>query len=325
LLLSRYEETGDFADLDAAIAAHSRAIKLTPLGHVDRGGRVMNRAIALTLRATAAVDPQEYAAAISSAHQAIALIPPLHPGAARAHATLAEAFEACYRCTNDSDDARAAARAYRQALDTSLTVGTRIDAGRGLGRIAAEIEDFDSALVGYAAAVASMDLAASRSIPRKDQERMLAELSGTPQDAAAMAIETGDLFRALELLEQGRGLLLTRAVHGARTEDRILQVRPDLANELASIDRVLASVDDPTSLAVTDMGTTLRVEDALMLSQRREQIMIEIHHVPGLETLQHAPDSNEIIAAAGGRTVVVINISQHRCDALLPPMKHHEK
>ncbi len=65
-----------------------------------------------------------------------------------------------------------------------------------------------AAVAGFATAVTALDEAAWRGLGRADQERVLGEYEGLARDAAAAAIRAGRVDYALELLEQGRGVML---------------------------------------------------------------------------------------------------------------------
>ncbi|MFD8818843.1 hypothetical protein ACFV23_47025, partial [Streptomyces sp. NPDC059627] len=98
------------------------------------------------------------------------------------------------------------------------------------GRLAAAVDPRRAdAVDGYRDAVGLLEALAWFGLGRLDQERLLREFSGVAGEAAACAIEQGRHELALELLEQGRGVLLAQAVGGRGGHDLLDRTRPALA------------------------------------------------------------------------------------------------
>jgi hypothetical protein len=100
--------------------------------------------------------------------------------------------------------------------------------------------------------VSLLDRVAWHGLQRHDQERNLGRFTAVACDAAAWAIEAGHPERAVELLEQGRGVLLAQAAdHRARQHD-LTRANPELAAGLARVDdqlEHLSAADDPLRAA----------------------------------------------------------------------------
>ncbi len=74
-LQTRFERTGDPADLDAAIATVKEAIQAAPAGHPDRAAMLSNLGVALRARFERTGDPADLDAAIATVKEAIQAAP----------------------------------------------------------------------------------------------------------------------------------------------------------------------------------------------------------------------------------------------------------
>lgn len=137
---------------------------------------------------------------------------------------------------------------------------------------------------------------------RADREFRLAELRHVHADAAAAAITTGDPARAVELLEQARGVLLVNELD-ARAGSLALRGRaPHLAAEWDAVLEELADESQST-------------DDRQALSQRWQDVLDRIRAVPDLEAFLRPPSALDLRVTDG--VVVLVNVSLWRCDALL--------
>ena len=99
----------------------------------------------------------------------------------------------------------------------TATPSMRVAAARGWGLCALLAGYPGSAVEGYTAAIELMPLVAWHGLDQATREHHLREWAGLASDAAAAAVAAGDPARAVELLEAGRSMLWTQALHCART------------------------------------------------------------------------------------------------------------
>jgi CHAT domain len=153
-----------------------------------------------------------------------------------------------------------------------------------------------------------------RGLRRPDQERNLGRFAALACDAAAWAIEAGQPERAVELLEQGRGILLAQSLDRRARYHDLRLAAPDLADEFAGIDDALEgfpSADDP-----------LRAADAILagrrieLSRQRAAVLERIRSLPGFADFLRRPAFTALKEVAAAGPVVLVNVSGYRCDAL---------
>ncbi|WP_431041900.1 CHAT domain-containing protein [Streptomyces sp. P1-3] len=248
--------------------------------------------------------------------------------------------------------ATAGAEASAQPLVGSsavATAGASAQAGASAGAYAGAVPTAGAGASTYAAADAKAvpnavtgDRAGAGQGPdRAGRERLLQRFAGLPSYAAACAIEAGDPARALRLLEQGRGVLLSQALE-TRTELADLRKRhPGMADRFAQLREALdrpepdvfsatgtAGLSGPTSAphlpgavrrAVAGDTTTaaLHGEDRHALAEEWGRLTDRIRRQPGFADFLRPPGMAELLTAADDGPVVVVNVSRLRCDALL--------
>lgn len=179
---------------------------------------------------------------------------------------------------------------------------TRIRAHRVWGGWAVLLGQWRTALAAFAGGVDLVAQVAPRHARRADREFRLADLRGVHTDAAAAALATGDPIRAVELLEQARGVLLVDELD-ARAGSLALRDRaPHLAAEW---DAVLEELADESQSP----------DERQALSWRWQDVLDRIRAVPGFDAFLRPPNPLDLRVADGA--IVLVNISQWRCDALL--------
>jgi hypothetical protein len=117
----------------------------------------------------------------------------------------------------------------------------------------------DGALTAYADAVALLDLVAWSGLERIDQERLLTEFTAVACAAAACAVACDAPHRAVEVLDQGRGVLFAQQLNARADAPALRAQAPELASRLAAVRRLLESADPPEyppTLSPTKTTTT---------------------------------------------------------------------
>jgi hypothetical protein len=175
----------------------------------------------------------------------------------------------------------------------------------------------------YRQAVQLLPLVAPRNLRRADMEHRLTELSEltVATDAAATSVRIRRPTQALELLEQGRGLLLSYALDTRGELDDLRAAAPELADEFTVLRERLGeatddglSIEEPAAGAEPDVGETdLRYR----LAAQWDDVLGRIRALPGFERFLLAPRLEDMAPAAAAGPVVTVNVSQHGCAALI--------
>lgn len=276
--------------------------------------------------------------AVTLAHRVVADTPPDDPDLSRSLANLAYVLNLRHQSTDAADDLAGALDALRAAARTGTgAADVRLHAARDWGRLAALTGEGRAAADAFALAVELLPAATPRRLERPDAQRRLAEAAGLASDAAAMCLACGDPERALSLLELGRGVLLNRR-SGIRADladlhdaDAGLAERfEELRDALDRLDHPPLTLPTPLSETATETETeteaATETETAVSGRERERRRDLEaelalvvrrIRALPGQAAFQLPPSVESLLAEATHGPVVVVNVSEYRCDALL--------
>ncbi len=117
VLIMRFLEAGDTAEMDAAVDAEQRAVDLAPPDHPDLAKMRSNLGVALRIRFERAGDVADLDAAIDAGRRAVDRAPPGHPELAMYLWNLEVALLARFERAGDAADLDAAVDAGRRAVD----------------------------------------------------------------------------------------------------------------------------------------------------------------------------------------------------------------
>ncbi|MGY3681145.1 CHAT domain-containing protein [Streptomyces sp. TE33382] len=205
------------------------------------------------------------------------------------------------------------------ASRSTAPTGVRVSAAREWGALAACGGDHEDAARGLALGVGLLPRLAARGLPRADAARWMAEYGRLAGDAAACALTAGRPEQAVELLEVGRGVLLAQVLESRTDLTELRERAPDLAS---GFDRLCARLDgDGSPDAVLDIAAGTPAEDdpdrRRALAQELDALVADIRALPGLERFLLPPRAAALTAEACDGPVAVVNVSHHRCDALI--------
>ena len=322
LLDGRFEQMNDAGVLHEAATFHREALAATPAGHSERGRRLSNLVISLIHQSRVTGDDSVLDEALLRCQEALESMPPGDSGRAQALQALGAVYAGRYDLTGDRGALDTGISAFREATDDGTAPARiRIQAGMDGGHLAASAGMTDDALCAFASAVRLVDEAAWTGLDRDDQERLLGRMTGLPMDAAAMAITAGRLEYAVELLEQGRGVLLIRQLEANAQQAALRELAPELAEQLTWVQRALdlpASGDpvggDELEGRSAEQGVA---RQRTALARQRDSLFQQIRARPNLQDLVTPPPFSRLAAAAARGPVVIVNISSYRCDALI--------
>jgi tetratricopeptide (TPR) repeat protein len=180
-----------------------------------------------------------------------------------------------------------------------------------------------------------MPLLVRRELLRSDRERGLSELAPLAGEIAAAAVSAGRPDRAVELLEQVRGLLVADLVE-ARSSDlaRLRAAAPALAAEFSAVWSRLGALDPAGapggyefagglwSVPAAD-AAVVREADLKLADERRrgyqawDDLLGRIRATDGFDGFFRAPDIGQLSAQARGGPIVFPYTSSARCGALI--------
>ncbi|MFJ8610202.1 CHAT domain-containing protein [Streptomyces sp. NPDC093675] len=304
-------EPAEIEDVSEAYECLLRAVEQTGPHHPDLGGR---------LRGLSSLSYSLYRLhnrrgdadrALELGERAVRVTPPRHPQ--RAHAVLLLAFLLA-ELGGAAENDRALSLWDGLVSDPSVQPSSRASAAAYAARARCRRGAWAAAVELYAQA---LDVLPSLVTPAQDtraQEELLTLWSGLAGEAASCAIAAGDPDRAVELLEQGRGVLWSQLLD-SRTELGALQaVEAELAERLTVVERELnttpeAGASQPWWGRIADRRLTLAAE--------REDLVAHIRTLTGFEDFRRPAGIEELRQAAADGPVVLVVSSQWRTDALI--------
>ncbi|RJQ77770.1 CHAT domain-containing protein [Pseudonocardiaceae bacterium YIM PH 21723] len=315
LLVQRYLSTAVVSDVDRAVLLGDQAVANAPAGFRQYESARSALAHALTVRFAGVGERADLDRAIDLTQQALAATPPDDPSRARLLLTEATGVFTRYRSTGepiDRDVALAAAR--KAAADSSTDTVTRLRAGMLWTEIAISADRYADAVTGFEGVIELLPRIAARELHRGDQEHRLAQWTGIASAAAACAIESGDLEKAVQLLEQGRGVLLARELDVTAGLPRLHATHPELARRLEGLRLSLAVVYE-----ASDEGPGREAERRARLDRLAawDRLLTEIRGQDGFADFGRPPRIEEFLRAADHGPVIILNVSGHRSDAII--------
>jgi len=134
----------------------------------------------------------------------------------------------------------------------------RVDSARNWGRAAAVGGRWREAVEGFETAIELLGRATPRSLVWDDLEHRVESFAGLASDAAACCVQAGLVDRAIELLEQGRGILLSQALDIRTDMIELTGQYPDLAERFIALrDGLAVGTPDPLALERREMSEAL--------------------------------------------------------------------
>jgi tetratricopeptide (TPR) repeat protein len=263
----RPEPDAAAADLDEAVAVGRSAVSETPTGSPVREALVASLSAALLLRSrrsgrSADLDEADLDEAVDICRRAVDAVPAGHPSRAAYSNVLLAALHARFTRNGDPADRRDAIDTARQAVAVAAApASTRAQAALSWAQLATETADWPEAIRAYEAEAELLPQLAPLSLARTDQEFQLSQVAGFGPRAAACCLELGRAERALELLEQGRGILLAQALGQLPGFERF-NLPPRAADLIEAADQgpvVLVNVSDLRSDALLVTRSGVRV------------------------------------------------------------------
>ncbi|KAI1303461.1 CHAT domain-containing protein [Xylaria venustula] len=173
-------------------------------------------------------------------------------------------------------------------------------------------------------AVNLLPAVAPQQLRQGDQQHIIGQFAGLAALAASAALEVGkDACHAVQLLELGRGII-TGLRLGTRSDLAELKDKhKGMAEKFERVRDVLNSDllgSDSLDFDAIDRGSLASVSNANRRHKANSQfdeIVNDIRRLSGFEDFLRPQQAHELMAAASLGPVVVINVSDHRCDAIL--------
>lgn len=228
----------------------------------------------------------------------------------------------------DRDDGMASLRSAAAIAVAAPSI--RAKTAGAWASMAATEDDWRQAAEGYATAIDLLARVAPRSLSRQDQEYQLAYLSSLGSQAAACCLQIGEVERALELWERGRGIIFGQILDADTDLTELAEKHPETAARFRRIREDFDGfplyeepatkqasyqffADEAPSVGRLDSDSDRRHE----LAEQYEMLVSEIRTLPDFERFLLPPLTEDLRHVARHGPIVAVNVSEIRCDALI--------
>lgn len=327
---TRDRDTRTAAEL---VAMARQVVAATPHDNISRNRALVNLSAALVLLFEQDGDPAALREAADATREAVAITPPGLPLHAVMLNNHAYALHLLFTNTGDPGLREEILSASRSAArDDSAPVWTRVTSYRTIAVLAAPDDDGTrEALAAAEAAVALLPQIGLGALGLSDRGHLIGEAGSLAGVAAAAALNVGRPQRAVELLEQSRGVLTAESAEaggadGGTDLDELRSAAPDLAraidevrNRRDALDRHdAASVEPPTAVeAPVPPPPEVRAAARREVQTTWDQLLSRVRSLDGFSAFLAPPGAADLTTQAAKGPVVYVSVAPARCDALV--------
>ncbi|KZT58854.1 hypothetical protein CALCODRAFT_431864 [Calocera cornea HHB12733] len=316
--IARAEKTNAASDWNNGVQAHRQGLQYVPRGHARRTRALLAPAVGIRKQflATGHGDIGESIQILREARSATSAG---LPSRAQVLVEYGRTLALLYQRNHQQADRDNALDAYRSAAkDDASFVQDRYEAAVLWTELAKNQGDLHGAVDASAQAIALLPrlawIGTSQDSRLQKLKRQAVDLGA---DAAAMAIEFGALEEALELLEASRTVFWTQ-LRGLRADSQGLHIAaPALASEIGEVGRAMEASDMELSFAMPAALARRRRS-----SERWDYLVREVRRLPGFERFLLPARFGLLRQAAYEVPIIVLNVSERRCDVLIITSTH---
>ncbi|KAJ7681891.1 TPR-like protein [Mycena polygramma] len=325
LLISRFGRVKDPTDVDLAISKAEAAIKLTPDHHSDMPTLLSSLGTSLISRFEKSGNITDLHDAVNKTGRAVQLTPDGHPDLPMHLMNHGASLERRFRRLLDSRD-------YEEMLDVFTRAACfptgatyrRFEAARAWAR-AAEMFQHPSCLEAYGRAIELLPELAWLGLSISDRHHHIRQAGQVVRDAASAAITSNQLSTAVEWLDQGRSVIWGQILNLRTPVDDLRKFHPDLADDFVSCSSQLETAGIKSHILVGPDDTKVRphrplqsvAQDSHALADKRDRLLKQIRKLPKFERFLLPKQISNLSLAAAMGPIVMLNITKHRCDALI--------
>ncbi|MEU8080742.1 CHAT domain-containing protein [Catellatospora citrea] len=319
VLINKYVSSRSKDDLDGALNAGELAMAVELPVAANRGVLLANLGVAYTLRFSVTRSPADLERAITLCEESLRVTSANHPSRARRLLAAGRAMLGRAHLVGDPAALAAGLERLQEAITCrTAPAGDRISAAEEYGAVAAAEGRWREAADALRQGVELLPLVALRGMERVDGERLIIEWPALASDAAACAINAGDLTGALEVLENGRAVLWSQRLDTETDLSLLQSSHPGLADELVSIRAELNRDSEPVTGTRGGAGLSqARIDQIARLGHRWDELVAQVRVLPGFESFLMPVPAGTILATLPARPVVILNVSRWRCDAIV--------
>ena len=318
-LSTRYNVQHNLADLNEAMLLRERCLILCPVGHPGHADALCNLARSFRMLYAVTRTLSDLTRAIKLFEEALAIYPVQHKFYAQTIGSLAKAILLCNSSKKNHPSeypflpAEEAFKIYELVRGCGPAVTKHLWAATQAWMEDAEKHNHPSVLEAYQTSLNTLNhFTSMQSSLDSRHETMQARVADLANNAFSCAVRHVDLPMAVELLEQGRGILWSQL---ARFDISLvaLESRDSQRRELGSKFTRLSG-----DLREHAQGNGGKGMDPYWRVQEEWQSVVDkIRQQEGFSRFLLPPQFDDLQRAAEGGPVIIVNASKYTCDALI--------
>ena len=325
-LRKRFQLSNEANDLDQAISLNDEALRLWPAGHPERCASLKELSLTLLKR----FEQNRTGDDLERAHQVVSEaeeeLPPDHPLHADIRATIATVLLKMHSVDPASGKHVSAAFDYFQRATNHTLASVKARFTVALEWVAKAREYHNSSVISaYAASLSLLTrfLIINPSVELQHKSfRSNAIIPKTlASDAAAAAVEAGQLGTAVEFLEQGRTILWSEMRNFRPPLEQLREVNTEYADQLqdltAQLEHQATSSEVTSTLNESPVPLEVKQKNYRVLSERFDELLRQIRELKGFTHFLDKISFQTLRTSASEGPVIIINISQYRSDAIV--------
>jgi len=319
----RFMKMGNRKDIDRSIELHKKAIVMRPAPDPMRPDSLFNLAVTLGTLYDRTHHLPDLEESIVAYRESLQLLPLGHPKICRYSIGLATKLVNMWLDTQQQEYLNDAIATFRSAvLTASAPVSWRFDGAYAWALYADGTHE--SALEAYQAAIQLLPQLATLGLDLQSRHESLSSGSdGLARRAAACAIRSGQISKAVELLEEGRAIFWSQALQLRTPLDELRSVSRDLAQKLEGLARVLEQGSFrplPQENVRNFSGKQSMEQEAVRYRQLNEdwlRTLEDIRKLDGFKDFLIVKPISALQEAAKNGPVAILNVAESECSALV--------
>ncbi|KAI0093498.1 CHAT domain-containing protein [Irpex rosettiformis] len=333
-LRSRFEQSGNLDDLNQASAHYITALTLTPEEHPDKPTWLYNLSSSLLDRFKRVGDVLDLEEAIKCGTRSVELTPENHAKRAKKLRSLGFLFFTRLRSPHaHANDAPRAMEAFLEAMQHPTS--HPLERLRASSLYADVLTEFSHLLTTpprlslleackHTISLIPRVIWLGNNVRGRYTSEELLVVREAVNGAATAAITAGEYGLALEWLETGRAVVWSQVLQLRTPLDDLQRLHPQLADRLHHVSHALelaASGSPPvsteTQLLSSSHDIQLEAPSSHGYALEYDKLISTIRELEGFEDFMQPKTLSQLAGACTSGPVVVINVHESRCDALV--------
>ncbi|KAF9070245.1 TPR-like protein [Rhodocollybia butyracea] len=313
----RFNQVGNPTDIAQAIDFQQQAVNLTPDGHAVKPSLLTNLGNSFRSRYKHLSELTDIEQTIYFTQRAVDLTPDGHSNKAGWLINLGHSYKCRFDHLANASDHDQASSAFQNA-SVSLN-------GRPFIRLQAALQWASLCLDPHLALQAYDQM--FQLIPRavwlgqtvSHRIERLPRLGRAVNAAVATAISVGQYSKAVEWLEDGRGVLWGQILQLRSPLDDLRNQHPQIAENLQTVSRALETAGRTSRSNHISFDIEQEAQRHTKLAREYESVLTDIRGRDGFEDFFMPRKLPELVHAAKNGHVVIVNVDSLRCDAIVLP------